>query len=82
MPQWTANGVAVCTAAGQPVPSAVLASDGAGGAVITWYDDRSGSSQDIYAQRVDAGGGTHAGNGPANGVAVCTAAAEPDITPK
>lgn len=48
-PQWTANGVPVCTAANdQNYP--VLVSDGAGGAIITWQDLRNGGS-DIYAQR-------------------------------
>ena len=50
-PAWTHNGVALCTAAGdQVVP--MIVSDGAGGAIATWYDKRSGSSYDIYAQHV------------------------------
>ncbi|MGI8904937.1 MAG: hypothetical protein ACR2IE_00395, partial [Candidatus Sumerlaeaceae bacterium] len=69
-PQWTANGVAVCTAAGdQRDPQ--IAADGAGGAIITWRDTRSGTSEDIYAQRYDAAG---APQWTANGVAVSTAA--------
>ena len=52
--QWTANGVALCTAAGaQFVPSVVA--DGAGGAVVVWQDDR-GSSSDVWGQRVNAAG--------------------------
>jgi len=50
--QWSANGVAVCTAAGnQNYPRA--ASDGSGGAIVTWEDMRSGVKADIYAQRID-----------------------------
>ena len=53
---WTANGVAAClAAANQTTPQ--LASDGVGGAVIAWKDDRNASS-DIYSQRVDAAGHT------------------------
>jgi len=64
---WTANGVAICTAAGSQHPQ--LVSDGAGGAVITWYDYR-GSNGDIYAQRVNANGSTL---WTTNGVAICSA---------
>jgi hypothetical protein len=52
--QWTADGEALCTAAGnQSDPR--LVSDGAGGAIVTWQDSRSGIV-DIYAQRVNASG--------------------------
>ena len=64
---WTGDGVAVCTAAtGQHIPH--LASDGAGGAIFTWYDNRN-SWADIYAQRVNAAG---VPLWTADGVAVCT----------
>jgi hypothetical protein len=54
--QWAANGVPLCTATGdQSYPQII--SDGAGGAIITWMDDRSGNS-DIYALRIDANGST------------------------
>lgn len=55
-PLWTADGVAICTAASkQEDPK--LVSDGAGGAIITWEDYR-GSVWDvgIYTQRVDTNG--------------------------
>jgi hypothetical protein len=53
--QWTIDGIAICAAEnGQQAPT--IASDGAGGAIITWSDGRSGSGWDIYAQRVNAGG--------------------------
>ncbi len=69
VPQWTANGVALCTAAGdQNYPSMVA--DGAGGAIVAWMDGRGGSGYDIYAQRVDAAG---VPLWTADGVALCTA---------
>lgn len=49
--QWTANGAAVSTAAGDQLQQ-VLAGDGNGGFVVAWYDDRDGDN-DIYAQRID-----------------------------
>jgi hypothetical protein len=51
--QWAADGVALCMAAGDQMGPAI-ASDGAGGAIVTWGDGRSGNS-DIYAQRVCQG---------------------------
>jgi hypothetical protein len=52
--QWTANGVAIASAASnQQAPQ--LVSDGSGGAIITWEDYRSGNS-DIYAQWVNENG--------------------------
>lgn len=51
---WTAGGVAISTASGhQRYP--VIVSDGSGGAIIVWQDNRA-STWDIYAQRVDASG--------------------------
>lgn len=53
-PQWTADGIPVCSAEGyQSVVRAV--SDGSGGAVFSWVDAR-GVGQDIYAQRTDGSG--------------------------
>ena len=50
--QWTLNGVAICTEThSQTYPTIV--SDGSGGAIITWQDDRNGNN-DIYAQRIIA----------------------------
>ncbi len=68
--QWTPDGVALCTAADDQVPSG-LVEDGAGGAIVAWHDRRNGSTYDIYAQRVDAAGSVQWG---ANGIAVCAAA--------
>ena len=66
--QWTAGGVAVCTAVLDQLHPAV-ACDGAGGVVVAW-DDARGPSVDVYAQRIDAGG---APLWTADGAAVCAA---------
>jgi hypothetical protein len=51
---WTNNGVRICGASNsQGFP--VLAGDGAGGAIVTWQDYRSGA-YDVYAQRVNISG--------------------------
>jgi len=61
VPQWAANGVALGAAAGDQL-SPVIASDDAGGAIVTWADDRAGGF-DIYAQRVNASGAMQWGAG-------------------
>jgi len=65
---WTANGVVLCTATGAQ-ESPAITSDGAAGAIVTWHDARSGTS-DIYAQRILAGG---TAQWTPDGVALCTA---------
>jgi hypothetical protein len=75
-PLWTANGVALCTAAGnQMFPT--VATDGAGGAIVTWQDRR-GGSVDIYAQRVSPAGSVLWTD---DGVAVCEAT-DDQLTPR
>lgn len=65
---WTPNGMAICTAEdNQNFPQ--ICSDGAGGAIITWVDDRS-SELDIYTQRVNSIGDVQ---WALNGTAICTA---------
>ncbi len=68
---WGAGGIPVCTASDQQWSPAMV-SDGAGGVVILWEDERNGGSSntDVYAQRVNANGVTQWID---NGVAVCTA---------
>ena len=66
--QWTADGVALCTATVDHY-GPTITFDGMGGAIVTWYDARSGSS-DIYAQRVNASGAVLWTTG---GVPLCTA---------
>jgi flagellar hook capping protein FlgD len=71
-PPWTATGTLLCDAAGnQTYPQIV--SDGAGGAIVTWQDWRSGSSYDIYAQHVLASGDVDPA-WTANGTLICGAA--------
>ena len=52
-----------------------ITSDGAGGAIVTWHDTRSGGTTDIYAQRVNASGAIQ---WTADGVALCTARGNQD----
>ncbi|MCI0451120.1 MAG: T9SS type A sorting domain-containing protein [Candidatus Latescibacteria bacterium] len=73
--QWTANGVAMCTAANNQWTPAI-ATDGAGGAIVTWHDFRAGTP-DIYAQRVDGAGVVQ---WTANGVALCNAINDQETT--
>ncbi|NWG28990.1 MAG: hypothetical protein HXY48_10725 [Ignavibacteriaceae bacterium] len=68
---WTANGVALSTASnGQRRPSIVT--DGSGGAIIAWQDNRSGN-YDIYVQRINANGVVQ---WAPDGVAISTASGE------
>ncbi|MDI6808207.1 MAG: T9SS type A sorting domain-containing protein [Candidatus Eisenbacteria bacterium] len=66
--QWTANGVAVTTAAGGQYDP-VIVRDGSDGAIITWRDTRN-TDEDIFAQRVSGSGGA---KWATDGVAVSTA---------
>ena len=68
--QWTADGVAISTAANDQL-SPTIVSDGAGGAIITWEDHRGGLNSDIYAQRINSSGVVQ---WTADGVAISTAA--------
>ena len=70
---WPVNGLAVCTAADFQSPTSVI-SDGAGGVIVAWEDNRdiSRTNVDIYAQRITSVGAVAPG-WPVNGVAVCTA---------
>lgn len=80
-PAWPSGGRALCLASGGQY-SPVAVPDGAGGAIVVWYDDR-GSSSDIYAQRILASGIVDPG-WPANGRGLCTASADqiyPAIAP-
>ncbi len=53
--QWDSDGTLVCGATGYQQYSRIC-TDGAGGAIICWTDDRISSYDDLYAQRIDAGG--------------------------
>jgi hypothetical protein len=56
VPQWTANGVVVCNVAPGSQYQPRMISDGAGGAIITWQDSRSGATSHVYAQRINGSG--------------------------
>jgi len=47
---WTTNGVATCTMASDQLKPDIC-SDGASGIIVTWYDFRSTTDYNIYAQR-------------------------------
>lgn len=66
--QWAANGIAVCSAVNNQNNPTVV-SDGTGGAIITWQDQRDGAF-DIYAQRIDANGNAL---WTTDGVVICNA---------
>ena len=67
--QWTTDGLVVCNATGSQVEVSIVTDD-AGGAIIVWRDQRTGTG-DIYAQRVDPSGTVL---WTANGSPVCTEA--------
>jgi hypothetical protein len=71
------NGTVVCNANdGQYYPH--ICTDGAGGAIIIWEEQRLVTADDIFAQHVDSDGKTHWGDGSfpggnldRNGTAIC-----------
>ncbi|MGB2868663.1 MAG: T9SS type A sorting domain-containing protein [Bacteroidota bacterium] len=67
--QWSTNGEVVCSASDdQTVPSVVA--DGNGGALISWQDHRSGTTNDVYTQLINGGGTVEwTGDGVATGTA-------------
>jgi hypothetical protein len=65
--QWSENGVAVCTETDEQANTQIC-SDGSGGAILTWEDDR-GFGTKIYAQRINSTGGPE---WTPNGVIICT----------
>lgn len=75
LPQWTADGVAICTAVGtQASPNMV--SDANGGAILTWQDFRIGSNPNIFAQRINAAGVVQ---WTVNGVSICAATGDQQL---
>ncbi len=54
--QWVASGKAVIHASGFQGGSMQIASDGSGGAIIAWEDQRSGTTVEIYTQKLNASG--------------------------
>jgi len=68
---WISNGKAISTAEGTQWDPEIC-SDGDGGAIITWSDDR-GDDEDIYVQRIDSNGNTLWMD---NGTVICNATGE------
>jgi len=66
--QWIENGNVISNAY-KSQKRHQICSDGAGGAIITWIDDRNDNG-DVYAQRIDSFGYTQWAD---NGTAICTA---------
>lgn len=73
--QWTANGVAICTAANQQ-RNPTIVSDSTGGAIISWHDNRNGNYH-IYAQRISTAGLVQWAT---DGVAICTGTGDQGFT--
>ena len=67
--QWATDGVAICTElAYQRQPA--ITTDGSGGAIISWNDERNGSSNpDIFAQKINSSG---VAQWIIDGIAVCS----------
>jgi hypothetical protein len=58
VPQWTAAGIAVCTAAFDQhlFGRKLIISDGAGGFIAGWEDGRNGGVHELFVQRMNASG--------------------------
>lgn len=65
---WMTDGVPICSEINKQ-ENPTIASDGSGGAIITWQDYRSNTDYDIYAQRVDSNGDVQ---WTANGLSLCS----------
>lgn len=70
VPQWTANGIGIVSSMTGKQSDSRIVAGAASEAIIAWLDLRSGSTEDIYAQKVDTAGTVQ---WTANGVPVCTA---------
>jgi len=68
-PAWPVNGRALCTAPNNNQLWPSIVPDGAGGAIVSWADNRSGTNWGIYAQHVNAAG---VPQWTTDGVALCT----------
>ena len=69
---WTHSGVLVCDDPSDQVRHRI-ASDGAGGVIVVWDDDRVAADWNVYAQRIDASGSIQWE--PA-GIPICTEAGQ------
>jgi FlgD Ig-like domain len=70
---WTDNGNALSTNTAQQL-NPVITSNGSGGAIVAWQDNRNGlTNWDIYAQQIDSDGNIPSG-WAADGIAICAIA--------
>jgi hypothetical protein len=67
--QWTSGGVTVCSEAGSRFIEDAFVEAG-GGITLLWEDERSGTSRDLYAQKLNGAG---APQWTANGAVITTA---------
>ncbi|MDD4857224.1 MAG: hypothetical protein PHD74_03860 [Candidatus Krumholzibacteria bacterium] len=68
---WAPDGISVCTASIEQTYPQIIASGVPGGAIIAWWDNRTGyNNSDIYAQAVDGDGNAL---WTSDGVPVCAA---------
>jgi predicted lipoprotein with Yx(FWY)xxD motif len=70
---WAVDGVVMNNNVGYDQINPRIVSDGVGGAIIAWQDYVTGTTSDIYAQRVAAAGAVQ---WTATGVIICTAAGD------
>ncbi len=71
---WTTYGVEICSEASIQY-SPLISSDGAGGAIIAWHDNR-GTDHDIYSQSIDSSGVVQWAT---DGVLLCSAAGNQQV---
>lgn len=73
---WGSIGVAVCTAPGDQLNPTIV-SDGTGGALVAWTDQRNaGTAPDIYGQRIRPNGVSSL---PTDGISLCSAASAQSV---
>ena len=70
---WVVDGVVMNNNVAYAQTDPMIVSDGLGGAIISWTDYRTGTTADIYAQRVNS---TGAVQWTATGVIICTASGD------
>jgi len=70
---WTVDGVVMNNNVAYDQTDPKIVSDGMGGAIISWTDYRTGTTADIYAQRVNS---TGAVQWTATGIIICTASGD------
>ena len=70
---WAVNGVVMNNNVAYAQTDPKIVSDGMSGAIISWTDYRTGTTADIYAQRVNS---TGAVQWTATGIIICTAAGD------